>query len=338
MIGNPYGHELTPELVRDGYAERIQKIPAGIANAKKLYFNNDERKPINEIIAIGEKVGAKKLKAYADHTRNITTFLKWASKRSYIQKDLDVVLEDLNKQKTDTEHKKRAFTPQDLKKLFETEEYRKGLFWKEPHKHWTPILALYTGARLGEICQLMLEDITYDHETKSWAIDFNPKHGTLKNKYSERAVPVHKELERLGFIDYVKELQNKKEKQVFPKLKEDTSGHWGREISRWFNGYSQGKDKPRTEGYKEKCGIVKSENEDKNFHSFRHTVINHFKQTRESYLDREIVHEMTGHALGRKTVHEQTYEEDFNLNRRKETINKLKFDIDLKSIYKWQKK
>ena len=292
--------------------------------ARSTIFNGDERKPIAEVISIGEKIGAPRLKAVADHTRNITTFLKWAGKRSYTQKDLDVVLEDLNKQKTDTEQKKKAFTHADLKKLFETEEYRKGLFWKEPHKHWAPLLALYTGAREGEICQLMLEDITYDEATISWVIDFNAKHGTLKNKYSARTVPVHKDLVKLGFIDYVKELRKRKEKQLFPILKPNKTGHWGREISRWFNGYSQGRNKPRTEGYKEKCGIVESENEAKNFHSFRHTVINHFKQTQESYLDREIVHELTGHSTGKKTVHEKIYEENFNLDLKKRTINKLK--------------
>ena len=77
MVGDPYSHELTPELVRDGYAERIQKIPAAISNKKNLYFNGNERKPIDEIILIGAKNGAKKLKAFADHTRNTTTFLKW---------------------------------------------------------------------------------------------------------------------------------------------------------------------------------------------------------------------------------------------------------------------
>ena len=224
-----------------------------------------------------------------------------------------------------------------MKKLFETEEYREGLFWNEPHKHWTPLLALYTGAREGEICQLMLEDITHDKEANSWIIDFNAKHGTLKNKYSARAVPVHKNLVKLGFIDYVKELRRNKEKQLFPKLKPNTTGHWGREISRWFNGYGQGEGKPRTEGYKDKCGIVKFENERKNFHSFRHTVINHFKQTQESYMDREIVFELTGHSTGRKSVHEMTYEGNFNMNLKKKTIDKLDFDIDLASILKWRK-
>ena len=338
MVGDPFGHELTPELLRDGYAERIQKIPAAINNNKKHYFNGDERKPIDEIIAIGEKIGAPRLKAIADHTRNTTTFLKWASRRNHIEKDLDVVLEDINNQKTDSAQKEKAFRTEKLKKLFEAEEYRKGLLWREPHKHWAPLLALYTGAREGEICQLMLEDISYDETTSSWIIDFNSKHGTLKNKYSARAVPVHKDLVKLGFIDYVKELQNKKEKQLFPMLKPNQTRHWGREISRWFNGYSQGRNKPRTEGYKEKCGIVESENEVKNFHSFRHTVISHFKQTRESYMEREIVYELTGHSTGKKTVHEKTYEENFNMDLKKQTINKLKFDIDLASICKWRKR
>ena len=337
LVNNPYCHELTRELLRDGYAERIQKIPSAISNNKKHYFNGNERKPIDEIISIGEKIGAPKLKAVADHTKNITTFLKWAGRRNYIEKDLDVVLEDLNNQKTDTAQKEKAFNREDLKKLFETEEYRKGLLWQEPHKHWAPLIALYTGAREGEICQLTIEDITHDKETKSWVIDFNAKHGTLKNKYSARAVPVHKSLERLGFIDYVQELRRNKEKQLFPMLKPNTTGHFGREISRWFNGYSQGRGKNRTIGYKTKCGIIESENEMKNFHSFRHTVINHFKQTQESYMDREIVFELTGHSTGRKSVHEMTYEGNFNMNLKKKTINKLDFDIDLSSICKWRK-
>ncbi|HMJ43617.1 MAG TPA: tyrosine-type recombinase/integrase [Pseudolabrys sp.] len=66
-------------------------------------------------------------------------------------------------------------------------------------KRWTPWLAAYTGARIGELVQLRREDVV--QEADHWAIRITPEAGTVKNKRM-REVPLHPHLVELGFIDY----------------------------------------------------------------------------------------------------------------------------------------
>jgi integrase len=68
---------------------------------------------------------------------------------------------NMNKKREYREKSKRAseerktFSTDDLKKLFESVEYQKG--FREPFQYWVPIIGLYTGARLEEICRLRVE-------------------------------------------------------------------------------------------------------------------------------------------------------------------------------------
>jgi len=50
------------------------------------------------------------------------------------------------------------YAKEDLQILFRTKEYREGSP-KHSYGFWTPLIGLYTGCRLEEICQLHLEDI-----------------------------------------------------------------------------------------------------------------------------------------------------------------------------------
>lgn len=204
-----------------------------------------------------------------------------------------------------------------------------------PERHWAPLIGLFTGAREGEICQLHLNDIAYDEECKTWVIEFAPGGDKrLKNKYSERITPIHKTLIDLGFLKYVEQMRARGETQLFPREIPDTYGNWGRKVSRWFNG-ERIKDKSgkkiRRHGYKEKCGIIQSDNERKNFHSFRHTLINYGKQ---AGLDEKILREITGHSTGRKDAH-AGYQEPYELAKRKNAIKKVAFDIDFDVIRRW---
>ncbi|MDF7826851.1 hypothetical protein P4B35_22680 [Pontiellaceae bacterium B12227] len=85
---------------------------------------------------------------------------------------------------------------------------------KYPSRYWVPLLGLYTGARLNELCQLHTDDV-YQLDGV-WLIDINdndaPKtHKHLKNASSERLVPVHPELIRRGFIHFVQKRQQEAE-------------------------------------------------------------------------------------------------------------------------------
>ena len=92
--------------------------------------------------------------------------------------------------------------------------------------------------RFEELLQLHVEDVR--QEEGIWCISINdasedeanPK--KLKNKASERLIPVHNALIRLGFIDFVNKQSQDKHIRLFPELKHGIDG-FSRLTSRWFN-------------------------------------------------------------------------------------------------------
>jgi integrase len=127
--------------------------------------------------------------------------------------------------------------------------------------YWLPLLELYTGARIEELCSLYLEDFKVEHGVN--VISINGNHDKkLKSNAAERLIPIHPELEHLGLLKHVKKLRTRKEERLFPELSRGRDG-CSQTPSRWF-----GK-------FKLRLGIT---SQFKVFHSFRHTVANALKQ------------------------------------------------------------
>ncbi len=68
-------------------------------------------------------------------------------------------------------------------------------------KRWTPILAAYTGARIGELTQLRVEDL--GEKDGIPFIRITPEAGTVKTA-TYRDVPLHPHLVELGFVAFAK--------------------------------------------------------------------------------------------------------------------------------------
>lgn len=147
---------------------------------------------------------------------------------------------------------RKAFTTEQLKMLFGYEEYQK----LSGAKKWAPLISLYSGLRLNEICQLDSTDV-YLIDT-IWVFDINQdaedKH--LKNLASKRLVPIHQHLIDLGFLKYATATLKARQKKLFPELKLQRDGY-GQVVSKWFG------------RYRERAGV---EERGCDFHSFRHTV------------------------------------------------------------------
>ena len=130
-----------------------------------------------------------------------------------------------------------GFTGDELKKIFNsnnylynTIRYRRNLI-KLP-KFYIPLLGLFTGMRLDEICQLKLEDVYKDGKYDVIRVQILDD-TKLKNIQSERIIPIHPILKKLGFIDYCDYLKRKKKDRVFWELNKDRDGY-GRNIGRCF--------------------------------------------------------------------------------------------------------
>lgn len=256
----------------------------------------------------------------------IGTFLRWLKTCDLTVLDLDIPLKAVKVKTTRAADQKSVFTCQDLAKLFNSKDYVQGLH-ETASRFWVPLIALYTGARLNEICQLSKSDVKYDQERGCWVFDFNENDDvpfkSLKRSHHERLVPVHKKLVELGFIDYV-QLVSKKHQRIFPELTYvGDENKYGNAIQRWFN---------RTYMNKRNCNITTPNT---SFHSFRHTVINYLA-TKHSVQENQIAAGFGQAAKG--GVFEARYAKHHAFSSYAKYFDLINFDdcYESKKIRRWQ--
>jgi integrase len=97
--------------------------------------------------------------------------------------------------------------------------------------YWVPLLAAYSGCVLNELCGLEVQDVVLDCVIPHLLIRDNitrSKDGVTragaKTQYRIRHVPLHREILRLGFADYVQAVSSKANTKVFPELYTIKSG------------------------------------------------------------------------------------------------------------------
>ena len=104
---------------------------------------------------------------------------------------------------------------------------------------WLPPLALFTGARLNELCQLRVHDIIEDsHGVRLISINANGFDKSLKNQQSAREIPICSKLVDLGFLEFVEErrLAGGADALLFSELVFDAKHLYSRSPSRFFCG------------------------------------------------------------------------------------------------------
>jgi integrase len=179
------------------------------------------------------------------------------------------------------------FEVSELQKLFDSFALQ-----TRPAKHtplpWVSLIAAFTGMRLEEIAQLAAGDIRDQGANGATVtvIDIhNGGNNALKNAASARLVPVHSELVRAGFLEYVKALP--KDGLLFPGLSRRASkgGKIGARLGELF------RDRLEALGLKRDrlC-----------FHSFRHTVAGRLEAAAVSQTDaaRVLGHTVAGMSYG----------------------------------------
>src|SRR5690606_17512930 len=104
---------------------------------------------------------------------------------------------------------------EELRLIFGSSDYQQGLF-KYYYQYWAPRIALLSGARINEICQLRTQDILEIDGVLCFRI--TGEAGQIKNSASDRAVPIHSKLIELGLKAYVVRQRAAGETRLFPEL------------------------------------------------------------------------------------------------------------------------
>lgn len=263
------------------------------------FYARTERKPVERITRQDVLAFKDKLLAEGQSVANtnmklsrLRTLLGWAYQNDLAPAN---VAEGISVKVADSGKGKRLpFALDELQAIFSSPVYANGerpKGGKGEAAYWLPLLGLFTGARLEEMGQLRVADVQRreypDQDGKmlaGWflhiteATDDRGQANRIKNAASERLVPLHPELERLGFIVYVEKLKDQ-QGRVFPDLVPNIYGRLTAKWGEWFSPYM------RTV-----CGITDKR---KVFHSFRHTFKDY---SRRSRMPEGVQRQIMGHA------------------------------------------
>jgi integrase len=187
--------------------------------------------------------------------------------------------------------------------------HKPGQFTIRDGYFWVPLIALYSGMRMGEILQLLKTDVKL--QSGIWHFDVSAgEEKSLKTSSSKRRVPVHKTLVGLGFLDHAKACPGGR---LFPEIKKGKDGYYSHNFSKWWGRYS------RQTGFKSSKST---------FHSFRH---NFMDALRAAELPEYVNKALAGHTDN--SVHSQ-YGSGETLSQLKASIDQVSYDIDFSELWK----
>lgn len=215
------------------------------------------------------------------------------------------------------ENKQRPLTTDEIKKLFESDHLTKAKADQaKEHEFWFPLVGLYTGARVNEVCQLNPQS-DIKQEFGVWCFEFTDEGETddrvtksVKNSTSKRVVPIHDKLIELGFLDYVERIKKTGAKLLFPQWV-PSGGKASAGAEEWF---------------RELLKVLKLRDDTPGkrvvgYHVFRFTMEN-----RALNLEVANIRLIVGHA-GDKTTVERGYEGEADVMLKKRIMDRIWFDL-----------
>ena len=306
FFGNRPVNQVTIDDARN-YAKVLEMLPVGFSLKKEF-------KDISGLTVDSLKGNYKK-------TLDVTTRRKYlnmakvvfqfAYENEYIDKN-PVISGIIPPKKMKTRKLRKAFDMDDLKRIFNTDNYLK---WSNnhPERFYIPLILLYTGCRVEEVASLYCKDV-FDSDG-IWCIDINDDNDrTVKNLNATRTVPLHPVLvEQFKFPEYVDSVKAQGSQRVFPKLYK-VSYKYSHEFVKRFSYYL------RT--------TIKLSDPKKVLHSLRHLVTDHLYK---AMVMESMIEELTGRAGHTET--RKRYAKGYRVQTLyEECILKLDYELDLSGL------
>ena len=318
IVGDIYCQQLTTKVIVE-YKVIILKLPANRSKIKQ-YRQLSIKKLMEIEVPEHHRLGTETLMG---HFNKISAFLDWCGNNGIAPQNLKSPLRNTLKNPVSVNLQRDSFNSSDLQKLFHSDQYQMGTH-SSPSRFFVPLLALFTGARQNELCQLYTSDVYQDTESGIWVIDINANSADkrLKRASHARLIPIHPAIKKLGFISYA---ERNKNLRLFPELKFKRDGY-AQSFSRWFND---------TYRNKQNCDVGNEPGENKNFHSFRHTFIT--KLVNEIGVPQHKVAHIVGHRPSDNSETIQRYTKTTELQDREKIICMVQYsEIDLNDITSWE--
>jgi integrase len=262
VLGNLKVSEIDRSTVRD-LRDTLKRLPANL-------YKKHPRKTIQQVLSLPD------IKPMSTTTVNkmLTLFgglmihcVKEGYRKNNPAEGLKV------KQHRKAQDERKAYSLDDLKKIVKALPSPS----KKPERYWVPMIGMYSGMRLGEICGLHVSDVKQVDGV--WCFDVNEEGDKrLKTESSTRIIPIHQNLIDLGLLRFVEAMKERKSVRLWPSLfRRDTDGYCPA-LGNWYGRFNRKHitDDPL-----------------KTFHSLRHTFADTLKQLG---CQESLISELMGHV------------------------------------------
>jgi integrase len=279
----------------------LMRLPRKVGNRNKL-----KGLSIEQIAALNiEGTSGQSVKTINIKMEKLGGFFNWCADHEYI--DNSPARKMTLKLKHKAHEERQPYTSDELKKIITNLRPDTLTAWT-PYKMWVALIAMFSGARQSEICQLYLDDIKVFEEIPCFIIQDDKDDKKVKTDAGHRKVPIHPALLQLGLLDYVIELKNNKQERLWPELEKRAKGY-GQMYQRFFQRFNRSHI---------------TEDKRKVFHSLRHNFTNTLKQ---KGVEESRIAELVGHAVNSMTF--GRYGKPFIPKVLLEAMNKLEYGVDV---------
>ena len=260
---------ITKAHVRE-FKDTLLRLPAVLPHRLR-------RMPLPGVVSATRGDGRPRLSpgAVGKQLAAIRSLLSWSASNGYVEANVAAGVGVAGARNAD--EGRLPYDADDMRLIFaDIARFRET----HPSRFWLPLMAAFTGARLGELGQLTVGDVRHRDGVDYLDINTEGEGKSVKTRSSVRLVPVHPELVRCGFLRYVEERRTAGGGPLFPDLRPDSLGKVTGRFSKWWTRYRRG------------LGVGDPR---KPFHALRHT----FKEAcRAAGVEEEVHDAITGHSGG----------------------------------------
>lgn len=229
------GRDTPVDQIDKDFCRNVRSILTRLpVNYQKLPATKD--RAITEAIEIGEEAGLPVISPATinSHLNKLGAVIRFGRDEGWIAGNPMANIEV-----SDPIHpseKRDPFSTSHLNRIFSSPPWSAPFSAKDenPARYWAPLIGLFSGARLTEICGQLVDEMIEVDEAPIFNFVHRPGERHIKGGKS-RIVPIHPTLLSMGFWDFVEQARESKREQLFPDVKRDQLGKWGDGTSKWFS-------------------------------------------------------------------------------------------------------
>lgn len=282
------------------FRDKLLRLPPN------LYKRNEFRGMTIDRILETEVIHPMSISTVNKHLAWLSSILKYCVREGYIPTNCAEGLQIKEDRRMDEQRK--IYEKDDLQRIVD------NLSWdgNHPERYWIPLVAMFTGMRINEICQLYVEDVKEFQGVWCFDINDNTPDKKLKNKSSRRVIPIHPILINLGFKKYVDRLRHCKTPRLWNALK------W-READGYYNAFGKWSQRFNKAYISNDPGKVT--------YSIRHSFANTLKQ---KGIQESVIAELMGHT--NPCITTGRYGKRYEIDKLLDALNMLDYGINFSAL------